>query len=122
MSLGVQRPFWIGVGSTGAIAVIVSASLGGVRGFEGISLGLAGSAFNLWALWAIIGLCGRMAGSPRSTRRGTIAILIAFFIKLPVFIALGILAHAIGGIAPTCFLVGIALVYSALVGWVLARG
>ena len=103
------------------LTAVISATVGRIKGLEGFILGTAGSAFNLWALWAIIGVASRSAAAGQPPRRGTFVIVLAFLVKLPVFIALGLLANRIGGAAPTCFLAGIGLVYSALVGWALAQ-
>jgi len=117
-----SKVFWLSVAGTAVAAIALSVTFGGVRGVEGILLGLSGSAFNLWALWAVIRLCGKLITTQKPERRGTFIVVLAFFVKLPLFILVGTLSYRLGGPAPACFLVGVALVYSALVGWVLARG
>ncbi|MEA2554609.1 MAG: hypothetical protein QOJ65_2785 [Fimbriimonadaceae bacterium] len=114
--------FWIAFGVAVLGALVASAMLGGPKGLEGMALGIAGSAFNIWALWSVIRLSGKMIDTERLRNRGTFIIVLAFFVKLPLFLAMGMLAQSIGAPAQTCFLLGLALVYSALVGWALARG
>lgn len=94
---------------------------GGGKGLAGFALGLAASAFNLWALRAIVGLGARHAQSEETVRVSSALIVIAFFAKLPAFVLLGGWAWRIAGAAPTCFLVALGLVYSAFVGWALAK-
>jgi hypothetical protein len=93
----------------------------GVKGGEGFTFGIVGAAFNLWALWAIIGLGAAAAPYPKSSRLMAVAIVVAFFAKLPVFIGLGLFCIHIGPPSLGCFIIGVALVYSATVGWALAR-
>jgi hypothetical protein len=94
---------------------------GGEQGLKGAVLGLGGTGFNTLALWGIVRLLGYSFEKGNPPKLGSIISVIAFFIKLPLFIAFGILAQRIGGAAPTCFLAGLALVYSCLVGWALAK-
>jgi hypothetical protein len=86
-----------------------------------MALGLAGVSFNNWALWRIIGLIGGKAESKRP-RWGAWMTVLAFFVKLPIVIAAGFLALSLGSASMTCFLVGLGLVYCALLGWAIARG
>lgn len=120
MSPRAPAAFWIG----GVIALPLSEGaafgFGGLKGLEGLTLGAVGSLFNLGALWAIIRLVSAFVSAPKAEIRGTFVIVLAFLVKLPLFIGMGVLANRIGGPAMGCFLVGVALVYSALVGWMLA--
>jgi hypothetical protein len=121
MTPKIPNAFWLGVTSATVVAVALTAIFGGVLGLAGVLLGLVGSAFNLWALWAVIRLCGKLIETQKPEGRGTFIVVLAFFVKLPLFIVVGTLSYRLGGAAPACFLVGVALVYSALVGWVLAQ-
>jgi hypothetical protein len=96
-------------------------ALAGEQGLKGAALGLGGTGFNILALWGIVRLLGYSFQKGNPPKLGSIISVIAFFIKLPLFIAFGIIAQRIGGAAPTCFLAGLALVYSCLVGWALAQ-
>jgi hypothetical protein len=95
--------------------------LAGDKGVKGAALGLGATGFNILALWAIVRLLGYSFQKGSPPRLGASLSVIAFFIKLPLFIAFGVLAQRIGGPAPACFLAGLALVYSCLVGWALAQ-
>lgn len=88
----------------------------------GMALGLAGTAFCVIALWGMIKMLGRTYEDVKQARFATGLLVLAFFAKLPVYMALGMLAQRLGGPAPTCFLLGLALVYCALVGWGLSQG
>jgi hypothetical protein len=103
------------------IAVAVAFGFRGITGGEGMALGLAGAGFSVTALWMIIKQLGRSAADSRRAKFAAIITVIAFFAKLPIYMLLGMIAHAIGGGAPTCFLLGVGLVYFALVGWALAQ-
>jgi len=115
-----RRQVWILAGAIAFLALVASALIAGTNGLAGLAMGIAGSAFNLWALKAIIGLATPYSETEIARRKGTFLIVLAFLVKLPVFIALGLVANHLGGHAPGCFLLGLALVYLALVGWVLA--
>ena len=103
------------------IAVVLAYALSGLKGFEGMILGLFGTTFNLWAMWKIITLIGKASEVGRPQRVGATLTVLAFLVKLPLFVALGIVAQRLGGAAPGCFLAGLGLVYSALIGWALTR-
>lgn len=115
------RRFWQIAICAGVAALMASFAFAGTQGLEGMALGISGATFNLWALRAIIGLATANATSELGRRKGTLYIVLAFFIKLPLFIALGVTANRVGGPAPSCFLLGLGLVYFGLVGWSLAR-
>jgi hypothetical protein len=95
-------------------------AFGGPRAAAGLACGIGGSAFNLSALWWMIGLGSKANATEKGQRLGAGLIVLGFFAKLPVFIALGFLSQRIGPPAFSCFLVAIGLVYSAVIGWALA--
>ena len=107
------------------LALSVAATLfcylvSGPKGALGMACGIVGASFNLGALWWIIGLGSKTTGTKQGERLGTILIVLAFFVKLPVFIGLGILCGRIGQPSFNCFLIAIGLVYSAVIGLALA--
>lgn len=105
-----------------ALVAILGAFLArGGQGAAGMALGLTGTGFSVTALWLLIKQLGKVPADSRRSKTTSILIVIAFFAKLPLYMVVGILAYRIGGGAPTCFLLGIALVYFALVGWALAQ-
>lgn len=109
---------WIGI-----LGVIVGSIgcgvLGGGTALAGYLLGVGATAFNLIALWLVIRLLGAPPEEGPKRVLSTGWVVVAFFAKLPLFVLLGQQAHRLGGAAPGCFLAGIALVYSLLVGWAL---
>jgi hypothetical protein len=117
----VKRLIWPLIGVSAAALVVCAFAFGGPTALQGALLGLAATGFSIGALWWIIRLSSSGQAGPKRTPVGTTLVVLAFFVKLPLFIALGALAHRIGGHAPACFLMGLALVYFALVGWALAQ-
>lgn len=117
-----RRAFWLCVAILAFLCIALAAEFGGRTGLEGMLMGLFATSFSLLALWWAIRIGTARPGSAPATRVGTSVIVLAFFVKLPLFIALGTLAHRVGGHAPACFLAGLALVYCALVGWALLQG
>lgn len=102
--------------------------LGGAPALIGMTYGYLGTTFSLWALWKMIGLASYLVTPPepggmgRTTPvRGTVLVVTAFFIKLPVFAVFALAAQRLGEAALNGFAGGILLVYSALVGWVLSK-
>lgn len=104
-----------------AVAALPIGWYGRAEGLQGYALGLGATGFSIWALWRVVRLTGDAAEAGAPSRMGTSAIVLAFLVKLPVFILAGMLAHRIGNAAPPCFLLGLAGVYSALVAWALAN-
>ena len=113
------RVFWLVAGCLAVLTVSACFIFGGVKGLEGGVLGTAGSLFNLGAWWAVIRLMTSYIHAPKPETRGTIIVLTAFLIKLPLFAAMALLANRLGGPALPCFVAGVALVYFSLVGWAL---
>lgn len=93
----------------------------GLIGAEGMALGIAGSLINLGALWGIIRLIGSISAGSENGKLGAFLTVLAFLMKMPVFVGMAFAAKALGPTSTSCFLVGIALVYFAMIGWVLAR-
>jgi hypothetical protein len=94
--------------------------ISGPRGVAGWLLGTAASVFNLVALWHGVRVFARPPSEPAATARQTFLIVLACFVKMPAFIALGFVSWRIGGQAPAWFVGGVALVYSLLVRWATA--
>ncbi|MBI1756844.1 MAG: hypothetical protein HYR64_07035 [Fimbriimonas ginsengisoli] len=112
--------FWRAGASLACIALVGAALTGGRTGLIGMTMGLGGSLFNLWALWAAIKLLGTLPPSGRTASLGSVFVVVAFLAKVPIFVGLVWLTYKVGEAAPPCFLTGLGLVYSGLVGWVLA--
>ena len=102
--------------------VLTSLVFRGPSGAAGMALGVTGAGFSVSVLWLAIKQIGQVgAEGPKASFRSCLLVLV-FFAKLPLYMILGMVAHAIGGGAPTCFLLGVALVYFCLIGWALAQG
>lgn len=113
-----SAPFFAAV----AIAATVAAfALGGWQGGVGMAVGIVGTSFNLWALWRVCALLGAVAEDQPQPKFGSVVTVFVFLLKLPVLIGLGLAMQRVGGPAMTCFLIGLGMVYFALVGWALAR-
>lgn len=101
--------------------LVGSAIFGGIRGLGGAALGLTSGAFGVFVLWQLIQLVGKAAAAGGNTKTGTILTVIAFFMKLPLYVFCGMAANRLGGAAFACFLAAVVLVYSGLIAWALAR-
>ena len=104
-----------------AIGLLGSWQFGGVTGIKGMGLGLTGTSISILGLWMVVRLCGVAAPSGASARIGAAFSVLVFLVKLPIFIFCGLMAHRVGGNAYLAFLIGLGLVYLALVGWSLAN-
>jgi hypothetical protein len=100
----------------------------GWQGAVGAALGAAGVGFSVVASWLGIRMVGRLLGpdGPSSGRPlpGWMAAawpVTVVLLKLPVVAAAMLGARRIGPPAPFWFLLGLALVYSALVWWALSK-
>jgi hypothetical protein len=91
----------------------------GMNGFIGMAYGLSASAFNLIALWLAVRHFSSMMADKQSPVWQTTGIVAAFFAKIPLFYIAGTFAQRHGSAANTCFMLGMLLVYSVLVGRVL---
>jgi hypothetical protein len=110
--------FW----AVGAVLLVtISAVVGGRAGLMGAGLGLVATLLNNWGLWGAVKLMGASAPAEGAVRAGTVLTVTAFLLKLPVFLLLGMMTLRIGGAAPACFLLGLALVYSATIRWAVER-
>lgn len=109
----------------GSIATIVCSAVAyGVAGpmaALGLAGGIVGSALNLLGWTWLIRLGGTMMQDQAQPKRVTFLIVLFFFIKLPLFVAMGVAAGRAGGATLPSFLLGVGLVYSALAGLVLVK-
>lgn len=89
----------------------------GALAAQGLALGLGATTFGIVMLWLAVKQTGRLAEREAKPYRGGVVIGLGFIIKLPLFVGCGMVAQSLGGPAPTWFLVGLGVVYFALVGW-----
>jgi hypothetical protein len=92
----------------------------GQNAATGFLFGWFATLFCMVVLWLVIGILARSALNEQPPP-GAAWIIAAFFIKLPVFVMSAKMVNAMGGQAPTFFLLGLGLVYSWLIGWALAK-
>ncbi len=102
-------------------ACVASGWVSGERGAYGMALGLFGATFSILALWGVVRLLGDWCRDRPPSPGMQLVLFVAFLLKIPLLWVAWLVAGRIGGMAPSCFLMGLALVYSALVGWVLAQ-
>lgn len=113
-----RRPIaYLGVA---ALATVLAASLRGAPGAAGMALGTLSSAFGLLALWRVVRLLGDSCGDRKTPPKEALIAVAALLLKFPVLFGGFAMAKAIGAAAPTCFILGLGLVYSALIVWALA--
>ncbi len=103
------------------LAVVVAAIVGGQKGAIGMSLGIVGTSFHLWALWRLCVLSGAVAPAGPKAQLGAILSILAFFMKIPVLMVISNAMQKLGGQAHSCFLSGLGVVYCLMIGWALAR-
>jgi len=102
------------------LALILSWLTAGAAGLSGMALGLFATSFSVIALWGVVRTCSGAASAGFAGRFGVVLTVLAFLVKLPLFVILGMWAQNLGAGAAACFLAGLGLVYLALVGWALA--
>lgn len=106
----------------GLLAMVCAFVVKGGLGLAGMAIGLVGTTLNMLAMrWATVAL-GRTIRDDAMPKSFSFGASLAFLIKLPALVLLGLWAISLGPDAGGCFLIGLALVYSFLVGWVLAEG
>ena len=94
--------------------------LGGSSAAIGFSFGSLAVAFNLVVLRFTVALFGQSLGESKK-RAGSTFLILAFFLKLPLYVFAGWYVNRIGNNAPPCFLGGVALVYFVMVWWSLTQ-
>lgn len=110
------------IGVLAAIFLLASSFVWqGTLAIAGLALGLFATTFSLVFLWLAVLQTGKLAAENAKTYRGGVVVGLGFLIKLPLFVGLGMVAQGLGGVAPTWFLIGLGVVYFALVGWAQTR-
>ncbi|GMV88742.1 MAG: hypothetical protein AMXMBFR81_16730 [Chthonomonas sp.] len=102
-------------------ACAASGYVSGAAGAYGMALGLFATTFSILALWGVVRLLGDWCRDRPPSTAMQFVLILAFLFKFPLLWAAWVVATRIGDMAPSCFLMGLGLVYSALVGWVLAQ-
>ncbi|HXH60312.1 MAG TPA: hypothetical protein VNI20_03040 [Fimbriimonadaceae bacterium] len=102
------------------VAVLVTACLAalvfsGWRGLVSIALGMVGTAVFLWGTWIIVRVFSEASQRPGKKRIRTPIMVLALLLKIPLVYAGWIVALKLGPFGPGWFLVGLGLVYCAVV-------
>lgn len=105
-----------------AVAVVVSAAAGGPTGAAGMALSLLATGFGAVVLVQIVRIIAGTQARSENRLIGNIVLVGGILLKFPVIVGAMFLAHLLGPWAMGCFIAGLLLVYSALVGWALAGG
>lgn len=105
---------------TGIAGLATSYIFWGPKGIYGMSLGLFGTGFSMIALWGILAVAGKSIKETAQTDGAAVFAAAAFLMKLPIWSVCAMIAQKAGGPTLNCFLAGIALVYSCIIGLVIA--
>lgn len=110
---------WISAAAVATVVVLGSWAIRGSTGAMGAGIGLAGIGFNFWALWMGVRAFGNtFARHPGAKPKGAGWILgLAFLLKLPIVVGLGLYTQSLGSGAMDCFLIALAVVYFWAIGW-----
>lgn len=96
--------------------------IGGPSGAYGYLIGLAAAAFSFAGLAGIVWLIGRGDATQKPPLAASLLILIALFIKLPVYTVAAIFAQGLNPPGPDCFAASVVLVYSAATALLVLSG
>ena len=102
-------------------ALIVAYGAGGPAGLLGVGLGLASASFGIFGLFVLATVLARLASSGARSGIGSLASILLFLAKVPIYILAGRAALALGAPGFACFLGGLVLVYFVSVAWAAAR-
>ena len=86
-------------------------AFGGWLGLASSLVGIAGTAVFLWGTWTIVRLVGAAAGGGKPTPLQVTMTVVALLMKLPLIYVGWLVAKRLGPFGPTCFLLGLGLVY-----------
>lgn len=111
-------PVFICLAVAGGVVAYVA---GGRTGLTGYCLGAGSGAFNMLVMWAVVSIMGNAYRQSSKPGRADALLAVAFLLKLPVYVAAGMVSHRVGGASDGAFLGAIALVYFALIWWALTR-
>lgn len=114
-SVTALRTFTVTMLAATALLVAVSAVAGDWPGALAALLGVVGTAVYLYGTWIVV----KATGTPieeEGPRRAQVSIIVLFLLlKLPLIFAGWALSQSLGPFGPTGFLLGLALVYCAMV-------
>lgn len=87
----------------------------------GMLLGVLGTGVSVLGLRAVVWFMAKSAESEAASGPAGLAAVLALLIKLPLFVFCAMAAFRLGPAGPVSFLVGLGLVYCALIFWAQAR-
>jgi hypothetical protein len=111
----VYFPLWIQVPT--AVLIITSIIVGSLTGLGHFALGLISTGFFLFVTWKAIQFFGTVVGQGGKPGQSLISLFIVLGIKIPFIIGLCFYIQSLELRQQGCFLMGLALVYSWLIGW-----
>jgi len=112
-------PLWTKILS--AILLVASFVVGSFQGSLLYLLGIVATGMYLYATWQVIKLFSMNVLNGTKPVPTMTSFFIALGFKLPIFILLGLWVRNLDFRFQCCFLLGLAMVYSWLVGWSIAR-
>ncbi len=110
------RSPWVGLVSTVLLGAAVYYAKGRL-GLAGYAMGVLGVGANSYFLWLAINLLARVANDQAKGSAGSTLTVAAFLLKLPLVVGFMLQTQRLGKDAIDGFLWGLALVYTALIGW-----
>ena len=105
------------------LATAITYGFAGPNGAIGMALGILGTAGNMAAIYwmgGLIGLAASDSGEEEKPSLGSTLTVIAFLAKLPILVFMGMYVQKLSPVAHTCFLLGLGLVYCAMIWWAVA--
>ncbi len=103
------------------MAVLLAYVARGAVGAQGMALGIIGTGTNFLALWMAVSLTGFNPSKDPSVRPEMVVRGLVLLASLPGILVCMRLSHALGSVADSCFLVGLGVVYSAMIWWGVLR-
>jgi len=101
----------------GLLAVVLSFAVWGPTATLATAAGVVGTTGYLGGTWAVIWAMGRTYDGKAMTAGQMLILTFALLLKFPLILLAWKGANSLGPTGPTGFLVGLASVYCALIGW-----
>ena len=108
-------PIWFRVLSV--LLLLASLSVGSLVGLGHFVLGFISTGFFLFVTWKAIQFFGTLVGHGGKPGPSLMSLFIVLGIKVPFIVALSFYIQSLELRQQGCFLMGLALVYSWLIGW-----
>ena len=115
----IYMPIWVRI--TSAILLIISLFIGSIMGGLLYLVGIVSTGLFIYASWQVVKLFSMNVVSGTKPVPTMISFFIALGFKVPIFVLLGLWIRNLDFKFQSCFLIGLAMVYSWLVGWAINR-